>query len=545
MKCVTEILKKWSLKVVRFRAMKLHQLFFREKNKDVEHGQLSSASEELGLADKFVILRIAKFSVDFPSLKRSQAQRINFIAPTEHDSNKRNQKLLGYLRGNEDRCAVCQVGSDGSTGVFGAFSEGVKGTLGEDGYTCYFTSTKPKSVRIELPKSDSIKEENNVKQAEVGTKRGLEQLAAMSHYNENLQRDRSTRHASLILHLRNLNNCVKSHLISYAVKSSKKKAVNVLDLGCGMGGDIQKWLRGSFEVTRYVGVDIAKASLEQFSGERLKNNPLRARVTHLICADLGTESLTNAADVLEVHEWTVDGQSNWQAKASPLTLEDKFNVASCQFAMHYMFQTKGKAAHFFEEISRHLDTGGIFVATTIDSRVILNLAAEAEACSSSSSSSSSSKSRKMERHCLHFKDSLGNLLLDVSFDDAHWKRLLLDQEAYQALTHRVDGGDDEWAYGLQYTFQLNDRDNASAVNAPEWLVPLGAPLDRLAAEHGLRVKVTKNFHEIVCHDFEKGSNFTNIRSNLAKFGVYNYQQTISDIEWRLAHLYVAIVFEKV
>ena len=51
-------------------------------------------------------------------------------------------------------------------------------------------------------------------------------------------------------------------------------------------------------MTRYVGVDIAKASLEQFSAERLQNIPQREKVTHLICADLGTESLTSATDVL-------------------------------------------------------------------------------------------------------------------------------------------------------------------------------------------------------------------------------------------------------
>ena len=495
----------------------------------VEHGQLQSVDEE-GLADKFTILRMAKFSVDFPALQRSSAQSINLIARAEHDSNKRNQKLLGYLRGNEDRCAICQVGSDGSTGILSAFSEGVKVTLGQDGYVCYFTTTKPKPLPGSGESSTAIKQE-------VGTKRGLEQLAAMSHYNENLQRDRSTRHLSFILHLRNLNNCVKSHLISYAVKCSKKKAVNVLDLGCGMGGDIQKWLRGSFEVTRYVGVDIAKASLEQFSAERLKNIPQREKVTHLICADLGTESLTSATDVLEVHTWAPDGtggvQNNWEAKTSPLIEADKFDVASCQFAMHYMFQSKEKAHHFFAEISRHLAVGGIFVATTIDSRVIVDLAAEAVACGGSDGGKS-----------LHFKDENGNTLLDIGFDEAHWKRLLLGQADYTALSSRIASGDDDWAYGLQYTFQLKDTNDASAVNAPEWLVPLGIPLDRLAARHGLRVKHCKNFHEVASHDFEKGVNATNIRNSLAKFGVFNYKQTMSAAEWHLAHLYVAIVFEK-
>jgi SAM-dependent methyltransferase len=531
--------------------MKLHQLFFKEGDKLVEHGQLQSI-EEPGLADKFTILRMAKFSIDFPALQRSSAQSINLIAPTERDSNMRNHKLLGYLRGNEDRCAVCQVGSDGSTGILSAFSEGVKATLGHDGYVCYFTTTKPNASSGCAEAAPSIKEEDG----KSGTKRGFEQLAAMNHYNENLQRDRSTRHLSYILHLRNLNNCVKSHLISYAVKCSKKKAVDVLDLGCGMGGDIQKWLRGSFEVTRYVGVDIAKASLEQFSAERLKNIPQREKVTHLICADLGTESLTSASDTLEVHTWKSDGtggvKNNWEAKTSPLTEADKFDVASCQFAMHYMFQNQAKADHFFAEISRHLSVGGLFVATTIDSRVIVDLAAQAVACDGSGATDHGVKKYKTDGSSitnsaknLHFKDVRGYTLLDIGFDEAHWNKLLLGQASFTALSSGVAGGDDDWAYGLQYTFQLKDTNDASAVNAPEWLVPLGAPLERLAARHCMRVKLCKNFHEIASQDFERGSNFTNIRQSLAKFGVFNYKQTISAAEWELAHLYVALVFEKI
>ena len=60
----------------------------------------------------------------------------------------------------------------------------------------------------------------------------------------------------------------------------------------------------------------------------------------------------------------------------------------------------------------------------------------------------------------------------------------------------------------------------------------------------MRVKLCKNFHEIASRDFERGANATNIRQSLGKFGVFNYKQTMSAAEWKLAHLYVALVFEK-
>lgn len=44
-----------------------------------------------------------------------------------------------------------------------------------------------------------------------------------------------------------------------------------------------------------------------------------------------------------------------------------------QFALHYMGQTEGRMRHFLHEVSRRLRVGGIFIATTMDSRVLMQL----------------------------------------------------------------------------------------------------------------------------------------------------------------------------
>lgn len=78
------------------------------------------------------------------------------------------------------------------------------------------------------------------------------QLAAASHYND-LKRERSSRHLSHIFHLRNLNNIIKTEIITSAAMKAKLDAINnrkeilqgvsVIDFGCGMGGDIFKWFK--------------------------------------------------------------------------------------------------------------------------------------------------------------------------------------------------------------------------------------------------------------------------------------------------------------
>lgn len=52
---------------------------------------------------------------------------------------------------------------------------------------------------------------------------------------------------------------------------------------------------------------------------------------------------------------------------------DLFDVASMQFALHYMGQTEARMRRFMHEVSRHLRIGGIFIATTMDSRVLIQL----------------------------------------------------------------------------------------------------------------------------------------------------------------------------
>ena len=69
--------------------------------------------------------------------------------------------------------------------------------------------------------------------------------------------------------MRSLNNWVKTALIDEAIESLAAKSIpiRVIDFGCGKGGDLDKWVRGSQgELESYVGIDIARGSLEDFAG---------------------------------------------------------------------------------------------------------------------------------------------------------------------------------------------------------------------------------------------------------------------------------------
>lgn len=244
---------------------------------------------------------------------------------------------------------------------------------------------------------------------------------AAAQYNK-LNRRTATRHLSYIYHLRELDNCVKSAVISLAAqhvfqrKAAPLQGLSVLELAMGKGGDFQKWL--DVGLTRYVGADIAENSLRDFVDNRLLDlvTPIaerrafgehdRAKVQLLVVADLAAHSLslslTPSSDVSAGGRTEADlGQllcfdweRGWHQRPSGRVLtasssstatnaggrgkqetneedERQFDVVSCQFAMHYMCRAKANFSFFLQQLSLHLHpVSGVFVATTVDCRVL-------------------------------------------------------------------------------------------------------------------------------------------------------------------------------
>lgn len=247
----------------------------------------------------------------------------------------------------------------------------------------------------------------------------------------------------------------------------------------------------------------------------------------------------------------IDG--NWDRRV-PLTLQDQFDIASCQFAMHYMFQTEAKAHHFFTEVARHLKPGGVFIATTMDCRVLAESLAklihgpfdddasmEEEAGISSNSCNNASNNGTVDNNhsnntsefeeedkfarikelaaqhsdmnsdkVLTYKNDVGSTILRVKFAHDMWTRLLVqkskeeENESSGSNSDRLSKED----FGIRYTFTLQDSTTDAAVDAPEWVVPLGPPLKALAAAHGLELVETQNFQDIM-HDMMSNSGKVN------------------------------------
>lgn len=231
----------------------------------------------------------------------------------------------------------------------------------------------------------------------------------------------------------------------------------------------------------------------------------------------------------------------------PLSTADVFDVASCQFAMHYMFQSSAKAHHFLEQVSRHLKPGGVFIATTMDCRVVAEALSEqlygcfdesqsyeqvgdmqkyagigakkvdaadggaeadpfahikAIAAAREQGKQGKQSTAAASQRVVTYHNDVGSEVLQLKFAEDMWTRLLRlplndpNNSTSSGDAAVKEGALDESAFGIKYTFTLHDSEEDAAVDAPEWVVPLGHTLRVLAAAHGLQVVEVQNFQDM-------------------------------------------------
>ncbi|KAE8125694.1 hypothetical protein FH972_020470 [Carpinus fangiana] len=162
------------------------------------------------------------------------------------------------------------------------------------------------------------------------------------HYSARTNQTLEEREASPIIHLKKLNNWIKSVLIQLHARRGDA----ALDLACGKGGDLIKWDKA--KIGYYVGVDIAEGSIEdcrtRYNGDadhhqRRKKFTFPAR---LLCGDC--------------YETRLD---------KVLATDAPFDICSCQVSA-------------LANISALLRPGGTLVGTMPDANVIIKKLRKAE-----------------------------------------------------------------------------------------------------------------------------------------------------------------------
>ncbi|XP_055526381.1 mRNA cap guanine-N7 methyltransferase [Wyeomyia smithii] len=176
-----------------------------------------------------------------------------------------------------------------------------------------------------------------------------------THYNQIEERGLAERNRSRIFYMRNFNNWVKSILINKYLAMVKGKAslgtpLRVMDMCCGKGGDLLKWLKGN--ITHLICTDIAEISVKQCE-ERYK------KMTPMNDGKLFTAEFITADATLQ--------QLRTKFKDPSL----KLHLVSCQFAFHYSFESLKQAERMMKNAAECLQEGGYFIGTIPDANEIM------------------------------------------------------------------------------------------------------------------------------------------------------------------------------
>ncbi|KAI9499274.1 guanine-N(7)-methyltransferase domain-containing protein [Zychaea mexicana] len=161
------------------------------------------------------------------------------------------------------------------------------------------------------------------------------------HYNDRPDVGVEKRKESKIIRLRSFNNWIKSVLIQRHVRQRD----TVFDMGCGKGGDLNKFAKA--RIHHLVAADVAHVSLEQMQ-KRYRT--------------LRTKSFTAEFYAMDCYKELI---------APKLHRSIGFDAVSMQFCLHYAFETEEKARTMLENVSTRLRSGGRFIGTMPDANWIV------------------------------------------------------------------------------------------------------------------------------------------------------------------------------
>jgi hypothetical protein len=171
------------------------------------------------------------------------------------------------------------------------------------------------------------------------------------------------------------------------ITSVSKQGDTLIDFACGKAGDLSKWI--SSKLSFVFGIDYSKDNLEN----RLDGACARYLKAKKINKIMPYALFVNGNSAYNIR----DGAAMLNDKAKQTTLavfgngpkeiekigkgvarqygvgEDGFNIASCQFAIHYFLESPDTLQGFMKNLAQCTKLNGYFIGTAYDGKVIFNL----------------------------------------------------------------------------------------------------------------------------------------------------------------------------
>ncbi len=146
------------------------------------------------------------------------------------------------------------------------------------------------------------------------------------------------RQEAVFYNMRRFHNWIKRSLISLYSNNND----TLLDLACGKGGDIQKWVDNN--IKKVQGYDIDEESIQEANKRRDK-----------VISKPTSKNFNFAFEVKDLSK-------------EKIVTDTFFDISTCFFAIHYFYKKKEVLQFFIRNHLNNLKEDGVFIFTTLDSQ---------------------------------------------------------------------------------------------------------------------------------------------------------------------------------
>jgi mRNA (guanine-N7-)-methyltransferase len=161
-----------------------------------------------------------------------------------------------------------------------------------------------------------------------------------------------------VLNGRRFNNYIKRKLL----KENSKNVYTLLDLACGKGGDMFKWVDSNITFVKgYDNDNVSiKEAINRYNTNIKDENTTKNYHFSFQYTDLANEQIVpNLQDFIQTYNGTYNSYN-------------KFDIATCFFAIHYFFKEEKTLNNFIQNIKNNLKKNGLFIMTTFDDTLLKN-----------------------------------------------------------------------------------------------------------------------------------------------------------------------------
>ena len=257
------------------------------------------------------------------------------------------------------------------------------------------------------------------------------------------------------------------------IQSVSKRNDILMDFACGKGGDFPKWIGANLSFV--FGIDISRDNIEnkkngacaRFLNFKKSYNTMPYALFVNGNSALNIRSGTNMfSDKANAITKSIFGSSGKDRSLGPAVERQHgkgingFDVTSCQFAIHYMFENRRTFYNFIRNVAECTKLNGYFIATCYDGKTIFNMLNKKEQGELKEIYSNDKKvwSVTKDYDAKTFEDNDSSLGLKISvYQDSINQTIPEYLVNFDFLTATMD----------KYGFQLVHRDEAKSLGLPE------------------------------------------------------------------------------